>query len=106
MSKPVYRSAKAEARAHEEWLRQRHVEDLRDDTLALVLEGVEPGNRAAIQKRFDEIERNHGATATTLWKWFNKEVSAPQMPTVRATLRACGRDLGIVTPRQHQPRSR
>lgn len=106
VSKPIYKSAKAEAKAREEWLRQRHVEDLRDDTLALVLEGVEPGNRAAIQRRFDQVEANGGATSATLWKWFDKRVTAPQMPTVRATLRSVGKDLGIVTPRQHQPRSR
>lgn len=97
--KPVYSSARAEAKARAEWERQRHVEDLRDDTLALVLEGVEPGNRAAINARFEQVERNHGASAATLWKWFDKKVNAPQMPTVRATLRAVGKDLGIVTPR-------
>ncbi len=94
--KVEYRSPKAEAKAKREWEAQRRVEDLRDDTMAIVLNGIATTNKHAVRKRFEEVELAHGATVATLYKWLYKSVAAPKLTTIRATLRACGHDLGIM----------
>jgi hypothetical protein len=100
MTKPIYKSKRAEAKARLEYDRQRAVEDLRDDTLAIILRNCQPGDRIAIARAFASCEANHGPTAATLWKWFHKEVAAPKLTSLRAALRAVGHDLGIVSQRQ------
>jgi len=99
MPKPLYKSPRAEAKARLEYERQRAVEDLRDDTLALILKDCAPGDKLAIARAFEAVERNYGPTSATLWKWFHKSVNAPKLTTLRAALRAVGHDLGIVGKR-------
>lgn len=97
--KPQYKSARAEAKAQLEYDRQRAVEDLRDDCLAIILANCALGDKRAINRAFEANERAYGPTSATLWKWFNKEVSAPKLTSIRAALRAAGHDLGIVPKR-------
>jgi hypothetical protein len=91
-----YRSPKAEAKAQREWEAQRRVEDLRDNTIAIVLDGIDTTDKRSVHRRFQEVELAYGASVATLYKWLHKEVAAPKLTTIRATLRACGRDLGIM----------
>lgn len=94
----LYASSAAERRAQREYEEQRRVEDLRDNTVAIILAhyNTSPGDKRGIAKAFSACEAAYGPKAATLWKWWAKEVNAPKLTSVRAALRACNRDLGIV----------
>lgn len=62
------------------------LEDMRDDTIAVVL------NSGMTFKRVHEAG---GPTAQTLSKWLYKETRFPRLDTIRATLVVCGYELRV-----------
>lgn len=71
------------------------VEDLRDTAVSLI--------RNEVGDDYEKIHERGGAHPSTLKAWETGAVRRPQMPTLRASLRAIGKDLGIVDyiPRRH-----
>lgn len=63
------------------------LEDLRDDTIAVVLNSG---------MSFTKIEQEGGPTTTTLRKWLYKETKFPRLDTVRSILKICGYDFAVV----------
>lgn len=92
--KVIEKRARAEEREfYRKRLEESYIQDLRDDTISIIL-----GDHTAAEREriFQSIENRGGATVRTLETWFDKKVVNPQGPTLRRTLRAAGHDLGIV----------
>lgn len=67
------------------------LEDLRDDCVAIFL------NSGMTQQQVHEAG---GPTPQTISKWLYKETRFPQLPSVRALLKACGGDLVAVSAKR------
>lgn len=63
------------------------LEDLRDDTIAVVLNSG---------YSFERVHREGGPTAQTLRKWLYRETRYPRLDSVRSTLQACGYDFFVL----------
>lgn len=66
--------------------RDDHLEDLRDDCIAVALNS---------KLSFQEIHARGGPTTQTISKWLYKETQFPRLGTVRSILKACGHDLTV-----------
>lgn len=67
------------------------VQDIRDQTVGIVYARFGKNEGA-----FYAVKSRGGATPSTLGKWDRGETYQPRMATIRRTLRACGKDLGII----------
>ena len=62
------------------------LEDLRDDTIAVVLNSG---------LTFQQIEDQGGPTRNTISKWLYKETKFPRLDTARSILQICGFDFAV-----------
>lgn len=67
------------------------IEDIRDQVVGIVHETFGRGDDA-----FHEVRARHGAHPTTLRNWELGIVKRPQLAKLRETLRACGKDIGVI----------